>query len=240
MLTKRTIATSVAALVILMFAAEASAFGLNKSIEIEAGSESDGQSTINGSISVGNDATVNGTLETVNGTIRVSENARIGDAQTVNGSVRIASGVTADEIGSVNGSISVDENATIEGISVVNGRISLETGTKVGNDVANVNGEIGVTGAEIGGDLSTVNGDVTLTGNAILRGDLTVEKPHGFGWNDDERRKPKIIVGPGARVEGNIVLEREVELYISETAEVGGVSGVMSMDQAVRFSGERP
>jgi hypothetical protein len=41
-------------------------------------------------------------------------------------------------------------------------------------------------------------------------------------------------------VDGNIIVEREVELYISDTAEVGGVSGVMSIDQAVRFSGERP
>ena len=37
-----------------------------------------------------------------------------------------------------------------------------------------------------------------------------------------------------------IRLEREVELYISESAEVGGVKGKMSMDDAVRFSGKKP
>ena len=41
-------------------------------------------------------------------------------------------------------------------------------------------------------------------------------------------------------MEGVIKLEREVKLYISENAEVGGVEGVMSMDDAVRFSGKRP
>jgi hypothetical protein len=37
-----------------------------------------------------------------------------------------------------------------------------------------------------------------------------------------------------------IELEREVDLFISESAEVGGVSGEMTMDDAVRFSGDQP
>ena len=61
----------------------------------------------------------------------------------------------------------------------------------------------------------------------------------GWGWNNNQRR-PKIIIGPDSKVLGDIVLEREVELFISESAEVGGVSGEMSMDDAVRFSGSRP
>ncbi len=240
MVTKRTMVSLASGLVALLLVMDASAFDLNKSIKVEAGSESDGESTVNGSITVGQEAVVNGSLETVNGTIRVEDKARIEQAQTVNGSIRLGAGVTADRISSVNGSIDVGENGELEGISVVNGRINVEAGTTVSRDVGNVNGEIEVRGAEIGGDLSTVNGDVSLSGNAVLQGDLTVEKPDSFGWNDDERRKPKIIVGPGSKVEGDIVLEREVELYISEAAEVGGVSGVMSMDDAVRFSGDRP
>jgi carbonic anhydrase/acetyltransferase-like protein (isoleucine patch superfamily) len=214
-------------------------FNMNKSVNVEAGSESGGHSTLNGSISVGIDAIVNGGLETVNGTIRVDDNARIEDAETVNGSVRIGSGVTATDLRSVNGSISVGESSTIDGgVSVVNGKINLGTGASVSADVSNVNGEIEIDGAGIGGDLTTVNGDVTLSNGSTLQGDLVVEKPGGH-WNADGR-KPRIIVGPGARVLGQIRLEREVELYISEAAEVGGVSGVMSMEDAERFSGDRP
>ena len=55
-----------------------------------------------------------------------------------------------------------------------------------------------------------------------------------------KRRTPKIIIGPNSTVAGNIELEQEVELYISESAEVGGVSGEMSIDDAVRFSGSTP
>ena len=119
--------------------------------------------------------------------------------------------------------------------------IAIDSGSKIANDVSNVNGEISITGAEIGGDLSTVNGDVALNDGANLHGDLTIEKPGGFNWNKDENnRKPRVTIGPGSKVGGKIIAEREVELYISDTAEVGGVSGVMTMDQAVRFSGDRP
>ncbi|MCZ6809247.1 MAG: hypothetical protein O7D92_05755, partial [Proteobacteria bacterium] len=69
-------------------------------------------------------------------------------------------------------------------------------------------------------------------------GNLTIEKPGG--WDNNKSRKPKIIIGPGSRIGGKIVAEREIELYISDTAEVGGVAGVMSMEQAIRFSGKRP
>jgi hypothetical protein len=220
--------------------APAHGFNMNKSINIEAGSETSGQSTVNGSITVGSEAIVNGGLETVNGAIRVDDNARIADAETVNGSVRLGDGVTARDLNSVNGSISVGENSTIDGeIDVVNGRISLATGASVSEDVSNVNGEIELSGAGIGGDLTTVNGDVTLSDGSTLQGNLIVEKPRGGSWGG-ERRKPRIIVGPASRILGEIRLEREVELYISDSAEVGGVSGVMTLDDAQRFSGDRP
>ena len=218
----------------------AQGFSLNKSISIGDGVETDGQSSVNGSISIGEGTIVNGSVETVNGTIRVDENARLEDAETVNGSIRLASGVSAEDVGSVNGSIRLGMNVVIDGeVSVVNGKISADRGTTIADDVSNVNGEIILAGTEVGGDLVTVNGDVTLEDASTLRGNLIMEKPGGWGWNRN-KRKPMVIIGPGSKVIGRIELEREVELYISETAEVGGVSGEMSMDDAVRFSGERP
>jgi hypothetical protein len=68
---------------------------------------------------------------------------------------------------------------------------------------------------------------------------LVVEKPGGWGWKEN-KRKPQVTIGPNSKVLGTIVLKRQVELYISNSAEVGGVSGVMSLDDAVRFSGSRP
>lgn len=222
------------------FGMPANAGNVNKSITIGDNTETGSESTVNGSISVGSNATVNGSLSTVNGTIRVDDDSKVGDVETVNGSIRIGSGTAVDDVGSVNGSIRLGENVTVEGeISVVNGKITLGKGTTVEDSVSNINGEFQITGAEIGGDLETVSGDVWLNEGSTVQGDLRVEKPGGWGWNRD-KRKPRIVIGPGARVVGNIDLEHEVELYISDSAEVGGVTGEMSMDDAVRFSGARP
>ena len=240
MLQNRKFRSLCAGLVALAMTAPAYAFNLNKSISVGDGEEAGGQSTVNGSISVGSDATINGSLDTVNGTIRVDSNSRVGDVHTVNGSIRLSDGVSAEDLESVNGSIRLAENVTVDGeVSVVNGKITLDSGTSVAQDVSNVNGEISLVGADVGGDLTTVNGDVTLSSGSTLRGDLVIEEPGGWGWNR-KKRMPKVIIGADSRVEGTIRLEREVELFISESAEVGGVSGEMDMDDAIRFSGDRP
>lgn len=239
MLNSRKLALLSAGLVSLLTIATACAANMNRSITIGDGMQTNGHSTVNGSISVGADSVIDGSLDTVNGTIRVDENTSVEDVETVNGSIRLASGVSAKDVASVNGSIRLAEKVTVAGeVTVVNGKISLGKGTKVAHGVSNVNGEIKLDGADVAHDLSTVNGDVTLSDGAIVRGDIVVEKPGGS--KNNKNREPRIIIGPGSSVLGTIVLERKVELFISNSAEVGGVSGVMSMDDAVRFSGSRP
>jgi hypothetical protein len=185
-----------------------------------------------------------GGLNTVNGKIIVDNGASVENANTVNGRngrVSVGDNVTTEDLSTVNGSIAVGENTKVDGdVGAVNGSITLEKGCIVSREVSNVNGRIELTGAEVGGDIETVNGDVELADASVVKGDLVVEKPSGWGWDKDKSRKPRIVIGPGSRVEGTIELEREVELFISESAEVGGVSGVMSMDDAVRYSGDHP
>ncbi len=231
---------SVLALIALMLAVPAMA-SVNKSIRIEDGATADGASSVNGSVTVGNSAIVTGSVDTVNGTIRIEDNAQVERVSTVNGSLRVGANVTARSLETVNGAIRVKGSSTIDGsVEAVNGSIELGNNTRVADGVENVNGAIELMGAEVGGDLETVNGDVELSDGAILRGNLIIEKPGGWGWNNKKNRKPRVIIGPGSVVEGVIDVEREVELFISESARVGGVEGAMSMDDAVRFSGNRP
>lgn len=212
---------------------------VNKSITIGDNMEASGGSTVNGNITVGSRTTVTDTLSTVNGRIRVDDNSRLEDVETVNGSIRIGSGTIVGDVGSVNGSIRLGENVTVSGeIRIVNGEIEMEQGTTVAGDVSNINGGFQITAAEIGGNLTTVSGDVWLNEGSIIQGHLYVESPGS--WSLFNKRKPRIVVGPGARVVGNIELEREVELYISESSEVGGVTGELRWEDAVRFSGDRP
>lgn len=227
-----------AGLAALLLCVSAEASDLNKDIDVAPGSESGGESTVNGSIAVGREAVVDGDLETVNGSIRIDEQAQVRDAETVNGDIRLGPGATAESVHSVNGAITVGRDATLDDIDVVNGRIQVDAGARVASDVSNVNGEISIAGAEIGGDLDTVNGDVTLSDGTHVAGNLTVHKPRGFDFGRGD--EPKIVIGPGVRVDGAIVLERKVELYVSDDAAIGEVRGVMTLNDAERFSGARP
>jgi len=234
----RRILASTLALVALAVASPAFAGSLNKNIRIGDNESSKGGNTVNGSISVGRGATVDGALETVNGSIRVGEGASVENVETVNGGLDIGDDVKARDLSSVNGAISVGANTAVDGdVTVVNGRITLEKGASVADDVSTVNGSIRLIHAEVNGDMSTVNGDVTLDEASVLKGTLTIEKPSGHYSNS---RKPEVVIGPGSRVLGGIIAEREIELFISDTAEVSSVSGVMSMDDAQRYSGARP
>lgn len=228
-------------LLIMLLAVPALGASVNKSVKIDAGAEASGASSVNGSISVGENARVTGNVKTVNGTIRVDEGASIEKASTVNGAVRLGKGVQSESLNTVNGSIKVAEMASVDGeIAAVNGRITIEAGSNVADNVSNVNGQIELSGAVVGGNLKTVNGDVSLEDQSVVKGDLVVEKNKSWGWGKSSSRKPRIVIGPGSRVEGKIILERKVELFISDSAEVGGVEGEMTMDDAERFSGKRP
>ena len=217
------------------------AFGatINKSVKIDDGEESGGATSVNGSITVGTDAVVTGGLRTVNGSIRVGNGSNIRNAKTVNGSLSMAEGVETRHLTTVNGAIRLGEKVSVDGdVSAVNGSITLEKSALVTGEIGNVNGKINVDGAQVDGSIETVTGDIKLH-EAVVKGDLVIEEPSGWS-HSSKRRKPRIVVGPGSRVEGSIVIEHEVELFISESAEVGAVRGVMSLDDAKIFSGDEP
>ena len=214
---------------------------INKSINIEADGKSRGATSVNGNISVGANATVTGNMKTVNGNVRVAEGARIEAVSTVNGGISLASDVKAQSLTTVNGSLRVGEKSAVDGdIEAVNGSIGLAKGTDVSENVGNVNGQIELSGAAVSGNLSTVSGDIYLVDKSTVTGNILVEEPSGWGSSEKKGRKPRIVIGPGSTVVGMVELEREVDLFISPDATVGGVKGVMALSDAVRFSGERP
>jgi hypothetical protein len=214
---------------------------MGKSVKIAAGAEADGASSVNGSVSIGENAVVTGDVSTVNGSIRIDAGATVAAASTVNGSVKVAENVKSNDLETVNGTISVGMGSSIDGsVEAVNGRISISNGTSVADDVSNVNGEIVLRGALVGGDVSTISGDINLFDGTMVKGDLLVEKPGKWVSDNKTSRTPRVVIGPGSEVVGIIRLERKVELFISAAAKVGGVEGEMSMHEAVRFSGKQP
>ena len=240
-LLKSAVTVVLLAVLALTLATPAQAGSVNKSVHIAAGDTSNGEPSVNGNISVGNGAIVSGDLSTVNGRIGIDSDASVEDVSTVNGGLRIDSGVTTADLSTVNGAIEVAENVNVDGqIEAVNGRIHVDKGSKVARDVSNVNGGITLRASTVGHNISTVSGDIDLSDGAEVMGDIIVEKSHGWGWNGKNSRVPEVVIGPGSRVHGDIRVERVVKLYISDSAEVGGVTGELSMSDAIRFSGDRP
>jgi hypothetical protein len=179
--------------------------GVNGSIDVPDGESSESATTVNGAVNVGDGATI-GMAATVNGAIRLGQNVTAASAKTVNGGIRVGSGakVTHDVI-AVNGGIELDEGADVRG------------------RVTNINGEIRLDAAHVGGGITTFNGDVRVGTGSRVEGGIKVEKPEGSG--DWIHNVPRIVIEPGAVVEGPLKFEREVRLFVSENAQIGPVEG---------------
>lgn len=193
------------------------------------------RSRINGSISIAAGERA-GDVETVNGSIKVGARAEVNDAETVNGGIDAGDAIRAGSLETVNGGIQVGRGAQIRGnVETVNGAIQIGPDSAVAGNVQNVNGRLLLRGARVAGNLQTVRGDVELAGGARIEGDLVVEKPSmPVNWGD--KPPPRIVIGPGSSVAGRLRFEHEVELYVSERASVGPITGATP----VRYGGDTP
>ncbi len=197
-----------------------------------------GSHSINGSIHV-SAGTPGGEGSTINGSIRADDNAQLSGGHTVNGGISLGDHASATSLTTVNGGISLGEGAHVsETVTTVNGTLALRPGAQVGGRLANVNGTIILlAGATVNGGITTVNGNIDIGANSHVQGGIIVHKPStGFfhWWSDSD--KPRVVIGPGAVVDGTMRFDRAVRLYVSETATIGQVTGATP----VKFSGDHP
>jgi hypothetical protein len=177
-----------------------------------------------------------GAVATVNGSIQVDDHAAITSATTVNGSVNLGDHGTATSLNSVNGAITLGSGAHVSrSIASVNGELTLNDGADVAGSLSNVNGTITLTAAHVGGGIKTVNGSMTITGASRVEGGILVQKPSGELMHSN-RDVPRIVIGPGATVQGALRFERTVQLYVSDKATIGTVTGATP----IPFSGDSP
>lgn len=203
---------------------------------------------LSGCDSAGNDSTkINGSVQvpagkqpsavaTVNGSIHVDDNAAITSATTVNGSVNVGDHGTAGSLKSVNGAITLGSGARVSGsVASVNGELTLHDGADVAGSLSNVNGTITLMAAHVGGGIKTVNGSITITGASRVEGGILVQKSSGELMHSNHD-VPRIVIGPGASVQGALRFERTVQLYVSDKATIGTVTGATP----IPFTGDSP
>jgi len=161
----------------------------------------------------------------------------VGSAETVNGSIKVGDTVNTGTLETVNGSIRTGRNLTARGdLSTVNGSVFVDRGGNVGGGVETVNGSIGLVDTDLGGGIETVNGDVTVGVDSHVRGGIHYEKPRTQWVSIGERKIPRVVIGPNARVDGALSFEREVVLYVHGTARTGAITGA----KAIRYDTPAP
>jgi hypothetical protein len=176
-----------------------------------------------------------GSAETVNGSITIDTSATVTHAATVNGSIHVGAHATADSVKTVNGTITIDDGARIAGgVETVNGSMVLHDGADVAGSLKNVSGHIELTAAHVAGGIRTVAGDISVLGASKVEGGIVVQKSGGSSILIGDL--PRIVIGPGASVQGDLRFERAVHLFVSDKATIGPVTGAT----AVTYSGDSP
>ena len=211
-------------------------FGLsaNSSVHTQAARDID---KINGRITA-EAGQAYGDLSTVNGGVHLANGARAQDVDTVNGSVDAGDDVSTHDVATVNGSIHFGKRANVAGdVETVNGGIFLDRGSRVRGGASTVNGGIGLVETQLSGSIETVAGDITVGVGSRVGGGIRVDKPTG-NWNLQigKQKIPRVVIGPNAVVEGPLVFEREVKLYVHGSARTGKITGAT----AIRFDTPTP
>ncbi len=194
-----------------------------------------GTARVNGSVHVVA-GQANGDVATVNGAISIDDKANFGTADTVNGDIWVGAGATGRSAKTVNGGVTLDHDARLSAdVGSVNGSLTLNAGATATGAVSNVNGTITINDATVNGGIATVNGDINVNGHSHIRNGILVHKL-SMGILQAAHDDPRIIIGPGASVEGTLRFERKVRLYVSDHATIGPVDGATP----VSFSGDKP
>jgi DUF4097 and DUF4098 domain-containing protein YvlB len=168
---------------------------INSSIDVPDGESRSGfLATVNGDVSIGNDCMIEGKSTSVNGSIKIGDRSNVGDLSTVNGSIRIGEGVS------------------IEGdVESVNGSVEFGAGSEVSGKVGTVNGDIELNRTIVQADLRTVNGDIELRDNSIVKGNVVIK---GKKDVSERERSIEIEVTGGSTIEGDVVVERSVDVRL--------------------------
>ena len=210
-------------------------YSANEDIDVPADAAYSGDGmTMNGDVTIGRNADASDSnFRTMNGRITIKDGARVSDCATVNGPVNVGDGAEAGDLKTVNGDLDLGRDARVKGsIKLVNGSVRLNKGSSVSGDIGTVNGRIELVTAEVGGDLSNVNGGMLVTAGSLVQGGIRIRDADG----DPMGEPPRIVIGPDSEVRGKLQFERDVELFVHETAHIGPVSGAT----AVSFAGDEP
>lgn len=182
--------------------------------------------TVNKSIRIDDGESASRDLSSVNGSIRIGDQADVREVSTVNGRISLGDDCRAEELTTVNGSITVGRRGVIDGdMEAVNGSLRADDGTSIRGNVTTVNGSIDLRGATVEKDVETVNGSIRLDEGTLVEGSVIVEDAGRRGWSWGKPKPLEIEIAGGSIVKGNVENlddEREVIVILRDGSTVEG------------------
>ncbi len=231
-----------------------SACGIGGSLTVPAGSSRpDGFKTFGGDITIEDGATIQkGDLSTVKGAIMVGDNASVNGIDVTNGSISIGDNSMAERVSTGSGDISVGDNSTVRSLEAGKGSITVGAGSTVANNVKTGSGSITIgDGSSVTGYVESTRGQVTLDGakvggnviahakglhidnGATVAGYVHFKKAAGVMEGKDV---PVVILGKNINIAGTVTFDRDVKLYVHDSATTGDIAGAEPM----AYSGDEP
>lgn len=174
----------------------------------------------NGNVKIANRAVVDSVVST-NGNVHINGDAEVGSAHSTNGNVVVGNGVRLRSVNTACGDITLGFNVNVEAqVESTTGDIRAEHGCRIKGRVASVGGNIVLNGTDVKSGLAFVGGNVTVTGGSHVHGGLHLQPPV-----NEMQHLPCVVIGANSRVDGQLVFEAPVTLYVHSTARTGGIVG---------------
>jgi cytoskeletal protein CcmA (bactofilin family) len=166
--------------------------------------------------------------------------------ETLTSDITLDPGARVSSVESMTGSITLSRGARVSGnVSSDYGAVVLEPESEVVGRLSSDAGSITIDGARVGRGISTTSGDINIGADSQIQGGILVRKRGVIGLSlgffqlgvpAGRSTPPRVVIGPGATVSGQLRFKREVQLFVSERASIGPVEGATP----IIFTGERP
>lgn len=172
---------------------------------------------------------INKSIYSLDGGVRVESMARVRKVSTVDGKVTLGGWAHASSLRTLAGDVDLATGAECSGdVQSVTGDIRLASGVHVGGSVRTLTGDILAVDALVDGKVETVSGRLELRGKTHVRGGMLLQKPDpAMKVNDDEQKRlPVVVIGPGVIVDGVIESLRGGTLEVSRDAKIQAVKGI--------------
>jgi len=167
----------------------------------------------NGSIEAGR-SVISGDVNTRNGVIRLGPDGQFGDIANRNGTIEVGERSQAGSVESRNGSLMIGAGSRTGGLETRNGSITIGDKSEVGNGVETRNGSIrGQSGVIVQGDIRSRNGGVHFGASSNVSGGITtrngdIELEQAIVGHTVRSRSGDITLH-GGRVDGDVIIEMQ-------------------------------